>query len=54
MSMLSISILRSLMKSVLLLVGFLPVVVVRFEHEAVAGGEHYVAQPPNENSEGNK
>ena len=38
--------------SVLFFVGFLPVVVVGFEHEGVAASEHHVAQPEHEDCEG--
>lgn len=41
-------------RSVLLLVGLLPVVVVRFEHESVPAREHYIAQPQHEGNEWQK
>ena len=38
--------------SVLFFVGFLPVVVVGFEHEGVTACEHNVAEPHHEDGEG--
>lgn len=38
-------------RSVLLLVGLLPIVVVGFEHESVPAREHHITQPQHEDCE---
>ena len=38
-------------QSVLLFVGFFPVVVVGFEHEGVAARKHHITQPHHKHSE---